>query len=59
MGVQAHGALDRLLFGSTTRRVMQAAMCPVLSIRAGQAAEPWPVWPVGAQQGLAAAKTQS
>jgi len=47
MGVQARGALDRLLFGSTTRRVMQAAACPVLSIRAGQDAEPWPA---GAQQ---------
>jgi nucleotide-binding universal stress UspA family protein len=42
MGVQSRSTLDRLLFGSTTRRVMQAAACPVLSIRAGQAAEPWP-----------------
>ena len=42
MGVQTRGALDRLLFGSTTRRVMQAATCPILSIRASQAAEPWP-----------------
>ena len=40
MGVQTRGALDRLLFGSTTRRVMQAATCPVLSIRGGQAAGP-------------------
>jgi nucleotide-binding universal stress UspA family protein len=46
MGVQARGALDRLLFGSTTRRVIQAAVCPVLSIRAGQDAEPWPAWPL-------------
>jgi nucleotide-binding universal stress UspA family protein len=45
MGLQARGALDRLIFGSTTRRVMQAASCPVLSIRAGQDAEPWPAWP--------------
>jgi nucleotide-binding universal stress UspA family protein len=45
MGVQARGALDRLIFGSTTRRVMQAATCPVLSIRANEAAEPWPAWP--------------
>jgi nucleotide-binding universal stress UspA family protein len=42
MGVQARGTLDRLIFGSTTRRVMQAATCPVLSVRAGDAAEPWP-----------------
>jgi len=39
MGVQARGALDRLIFGSTTRRVMQVATCPVLSIRACEAAE--------------------
>ena len=45
MGVQARGALDRLIFGSTTRRVMQAATCPVLSIRARHDAEPWPAWP--------------
>jgi nucleotide-binding universal stress UspA family protein len=50
MGVQARGALDRLLFGSTTRRVMQAAACPVLSIRAGQGAKPWPAWPAAAQR---------
>ena len=43
MGVQSRGPLDRLLFGSTTRRVMQAATCPVLSIRAGKADAPWPV----------------
>jgi nucleotide-binding universal stress UspA family protein len=42
MGVQARGVLDRMIFGSTTRRVMQAATCPVLSVRAGEAAEPWP-----------------
>lgn len=43
MGVQTRGALDRLLFGSTTRRVMQTATCPVLSIRGGETAAPWPV----------------
>jgi nucleotide-binding universal stress UspA family protein len=42
MGVEARGTLDRLIFGSTTRRVMQAAACPVLSVRAGDGAEPWP-----------------
>jgi nucleotide-binding universal stress UspA family protein len=41
MGVQARSAIDRLLFGSITRGVMQAARCPVLSVRAHQAAEPW------------------
>jgi nucleotide-binding universal stress UspA family protein len=45
MGVQARSTLDRLIFGSTTRRVVQAATCPVLSIRARQDAEPWPAWP--------------
>ena len=34
MGVQSRGTIDRLLFGSTTREVIQAAQCPVLSIRA-------------------------
>jgi nucleotide-binding universal stress UspA family protein len=42
MGIRTRGALDRLLFGSTTRRVMRAAACAVLSIRSGPAAEPWP-----------------
>ena len=54
MGVQTRGALDRLLFGSTTRRVMQAATCPVLSIRGGQAAAPWPV---STQESFAATTT--
>jgi len=44
MGVQARGAFDRLLFGSTTRWVMQRAICPVLSVRADQAAEAWAAW---------------
>jgi nucleotide-binding universal stress UspA family protein len=51
MGVQSRGAFDRLLFGSTTRRVMQAATCPVLSIRGDRAAEPWPA----TQEGFAIA----
>jgi len=42
MGSQTSTALDRLLFGSTSRRVMQAAMCPVLSIRGALEADPWP-----------------
>jgi nucleotide-binding universal stress UspA family protein len=53
MGIQTRGALARLLFGSTTRRVMQAAKCPVLSIRGGQAAEAWPAAPVSMEEGLA------
>jgi nucleotide-binding universal stress UspA family protein len=44
MGVQSRGALDRLIFGSTTRRVMQSAACPVLSIRSNQATESWTAW---------------
>lgn len=45
MGVTSRGAIDRLVFGSTTRRVIQAARCPVLSVRASQGAEPWIMWP--------------
>ena len=41
MGVHSRGAIDRLLFGSTTRQVIQAARCPVLSIRADEHDEPW------------------
>jgi nucleotide-binding universal stress UspA family protein len=42
MGVQSGGAIDRLLFGSTTRRVITSATCPVLSIRSGPESKPWP-----------------
>jgi nucleotide-binding universal stress UspA family protein len=45
MGIESRSAFDRFLFGSTTRRVMQAAACPVLSIRADRASRPWPAWP--------------
>jgi nucleotide-binding universal stress UspA family protein len=41
MGVQSRGTIDRLLFGSTTREVIQAAHCPVLSIRADKNDPPW------------------
>jgi nucleotide-binding universal stress UspA family protein len=33
MGVQGRGALDRLLFGSTTQHVVRQATCPVLTLR--------------------------
>lgn len=33
MGVHGHGAIDRLLFGSTTHHVIRAAECPVLAVR--------------------------
>lgn len=33
MGVHGHGAIDRLLFGSTTHHVVREAPCPVLSVR--------------------------
>ena len=33
MGVQGRGALDLMIFGSTTQQVVRAAACPVLSIR--------------------------
>lgn len=33
MGVQGKGALNRLLFGSTTHHVIREAVCPVLTVR--------------------------
>jgi nucleotide-binding universal stress UspA family protein len=33
MGVQGHGVVDRLLFGSTTNHVVRQATCPVLTLR--------------------------
>ena len=33
MGVHGRGAVDRLLFGSTTHHVIRAATCPVLVVR--------------------------
>ena len=33
MGAQGHGAIDRLIFGSKTRDVIAAAICPVLTVR--------------------------
>jgi nucleotide-binding universal stress UspA family protein len=41
MGVQSRTAIDRVIFGSTTRNVLRAATCPVLSIRAHEGAAPW------------------
>jgi nucleotide-binding universal stress UspA family protein len=38
MGVHGRGALDLLVFGSTTHHVVRAAACPVLIVRSGQAA---------------------
>jgi nucleotide-binding universal stress UspA family protein len=35
MGVHGRGALDLLLFGSTTHHVIRAATCPVLIVRQG------------------------
>jgi nucleotide-binding universal stress UspA family protein len=41
LGERGHGALGRLLFGSTSRRVVREAQCPVLVVRgtAGAGAE--------------------
>jgi len=39
MGTHGHGALDRALFGSTVRRVVRAATCPVAVFPAGH------LWP--------------
>lgn len=55
MGAQTRGALDRMLFGSTTRRVIRAARCPVLSARADQHAAPWVAWPDAAIEEVARA----
>jgi nucleotide-binding universal stress UspA family protein len=33
MGLQGHGAIDRMLFGPTTHHVVREAPCPVLSVR--------------------------
>jgi nucleotide-binding universal stress UspA family protein len=33
MGVHGRGAIDRLVFGSTTHHVIRAALCPVLIVR--------------------------
>ena len=33
MGVQGRGALDRLVFGSTTHHVIREADCPILTVR--------------------------
>jgi nucleotide-binding universal stress UspA family protein len=33
MGVQGRGAVDLMLFGSTTQRVIRQAACPVLTLR--------------------------
>jgi nucleotide-binding universal stress UspA family protein len=36
MGVRGRGAVDRLLFGSTTHHVVRAATCPILIVRGGE-----------------------
>ena len=43
MGIQSRSTTNLAVFGSTTRRVIQAARCPVLSIRAQQHEEGWPI----------------
>ena len=35
MGVQGKGVVDRLVFGSTTHRVIREAGCPVLTLHSG------------------------
>jgi nucleotide-binding universal stress UspA family protein len=35
MGVQGKGVANRLVFGSTTHRVIREAGCPVLTLRSG------------------------
>ena len=43
MGIHSRSTTNLAVFGSTTRRVIQAARCPVLSIRAEQHEEGWPI----------------
>ena len=33
LGVHGRGALDRLVFGSTTEHIVRRATCPVLTVR--------------------------
>jgi nucleotide-binding universal stress UspA family protein len=40
MGVQGKGAVNRLLFGSTTHHVIREAGCPVLTLRSGSVGVP-------------------
>jgi nucleotide-binding universal stress UspA family protein len=35
MGVQGKGVINRLVFGSTTHRVIREAACPVLTLHTG------------------------
>jgi nucleotide-binding universal stress UspA family protein len=55
MGAQTRGTIDRMLFGSTTRRVTQGARSPVLSVRADEHAAPWVAWPDSAREEVASA----
>jgi nucleotide-binding universal stress UspA family protein len=54
MGVHSRGAIDRMLFGSTTRQVIQSATCPVLSIRAHRDDKPWTSAPQESRQPVGA-----
>lgn len=36
IGIHGHGAVDRLLFGSTAQHVIRQALCPVLTLRKGE-----------------------
>ena len=54
MGVESRGAIDRMLFGSTTRNVIRAARCPVLSVRADKSGAAWIAAPDRAHQPLGA-----
>jgi len=35
MGIHGRGAVDLMLFGSTTQHVVRQASCPVLTVRTG------------------------
>jgi nucleotide-binding universal stress UspA family protein len=54
MGVHSRGAIDRMLFGSTSREVIHSVRCPVLSIRADKHDPVWVSTPDEAQLAVGA-----
>jgi nucleotide-binding universal stress UspA family protein len=51
-GSRAYGPLRRTLLGSTTRRVLQSAACPVLVLPRGVGVDPLGVDSLGRSNGL-------
>lgn len=55
MGVPRRSWLDRLVFGSTLRRVLRRARIPVLVVPVTAGAHPWPIEEIGSRGWTAAA----